>query len=360
MPTGRIHTCLAGLFILAGAVSAQEWDGERRTDFIAARVNDDFITSHEVMTRIEDVLTEIDANEIYTPEERRYHKKAAWGAELRKIAEERLLLQAAKRVGVQVSEADVEKEVRKQADEVGGMENLLKILGDEGIDLTEFQDSLRRRATSQQLLLRKFGLVEGGEGGRAQIDMFIAPREILRFYEDNREKFVEPARVKIRQIILFVHRVGSEEEALDLAESIVLQLRQGAEFAELAAEYSHGPGRKRGGTWPMETGEDGQEIWVYLKPGTARPEVEQAAFSLPSGSVSEPIAVQLGARKAYFVVEVVDNIPHRELPLRDVQASIRDGLYERRFYGNVEQIKRELLRDAYVWPSDLFAHLKKN
>jgi parvulin-like peptidyl-prolyl isomerase len=329
-------------------------DPDRRTDFIAAKVNEDLVTSYEVMKRIEPALREISANDLLSPAEKRQQRKSLWQASLREIVEERLLLQAAEKVGATVDDARVQARIDAEASRVGGMENLLKILSDEGIDLTEFQDSFRRQLTTQQLLLRKFGLAGGKPGEtRSQIDLFITPTEIREFYLANLDHFLEPARVKIRQIILFPAKMGSVEEAEELARSLTLQLRQGAEFAELARTYSHGPRAAGGGAWPTEE-VSGEMVWTDLRPGTARPEIERAAFALEAGEVSEPLQVDLGGRMAIFIVQVVESVASHQPDLRDVQDSIRESLYEKRFVRNVRRIKRQLLRDAYIWPPDLY------
>ncbi|MBI4616523.1 MAG: peptidyl-prolyl cis-trans isomerase [Planctomycetes bacterium] len=331
---------------------------DARTDFIAAKVNDEFVTSYEVMKKIESAIKEIEGNELLNEEEKRRQKRFLWNAELRERVEERLMLQAAEKLDVKVAPEDVEKEVEEQASEIGGMEKLLEIISDQGMDLTEFQEGIRKQKISQELLMRKFGLAGEKTQARTGIDMFISPQEIRRFYDRNREQFVEPQRAKIRQLVLYSGKVGDVPATLDLARSIVLQLRQGADFAELARQYSHGPGAKEGGGWPTEV-VDGKEVWAYLKPGTARPEVEQAAFSLAAGEVSEPIPVQIGLRTVVFVVQVVESIPARVLSLREVQSSIRDSLYEKKFHTSVQGIKRELLREAYIWPPNLFTSIEE-
>ena len=346
---------LAMLVIPFGNLTAQQDDPDRRTDFIAAKVNDELVTSYEVMKRIEPALREISSNDLLSSAERRDQRKSLWNASLREIVEEKLLLQAAAKVGATIDEEKVQARIEEEASRVGGMESLLKILSDEGIDLTEFQDSFRRQLTTQQLLLRKFGLAGGKAGeARSQIDLFITPTEIREFYLANLDQFQEPARVKIRQIILFPNKMGSAEEAGELSRSLILQLRQGADFAELARTYSHGPRASRGGAWPTEE-VDGEMVWSDLRPGTARPEIEQAAFSLRAGEVSEPLEVDLGGRMAIFIIQVVESVASHKPDLRDVQDAIRASLYEKRFYRNVTRIKRQLLREAYIWPPDLYS-----
>ena len=368
MMLGRIHPfAIALLTALVGAfdqrVFAQESGGDRR-DSIVAKVNDDFVTTYEVMKEIGAALESIQANDTLSAEDKHREWNKLFWSEVRKQAEERLILQAAKKLGIQISEERVELKIQEQVKEAGGMENLLKILGDQGLEFDEFQDSFRRKLTRDELLLRKFGLADSGSGARAQVDVYITPREIRDFYSRNKEdQYREPARVKLRWIGLFGHRVGNPQAAKDLADSIVLQLRQGADFEALAKEYSHGPNARDGGGWPTERTADGQEVWTYLtqgRPGreTSWPAIEQVAFNLPAGSISDPITLDMGDRKALIVLQIVDSIPARELSLRDVQLRIRDDLWEKKVYKNVERIKRELLRDAYIWPPSLLEAMK--
>ncbi len=78
--------------------------------------------------------------------------------------------------------------------------------------------------------------------------------------------------------------VATEEECLDLKK----QIEEGADFAQLAMQYSGCPSKAQGG----ELGQFG--------PGQMVPEFDKVVFSAPVGEVQGPVKTQFG----YHLVEV--------------------------------------------------------
>ena len=74
----------------------------------------------------------------------------------------------------------------------------------------------------------------------------------------------------------------SRKEALELAKQIKQQLDEGGEFHELAKNYSDGISRDQGGSLGV------------VSRGMMAPTFEQSAFSLPVGSISDPVETLFG------------------------------------------------------------------
>jgi parvulin-like peptidyl-prolyl isomerase len=117
--------------------------------------------------------------------------------------------------------------------------------------------------------------------------------------EDEFEPSDEPTKVTARHILLMVDvdEDASEEERdeayearLDEAKELVEQLRDGADFAELAAEHSEDPGSK----------DNGGDVGSFNREGLADnggnfvPEFVEAAFALEEGEISDPVRTQFG------------------------------------------------------------------
>ncbi|MCG6873211.1 MAG: SurA N-terminal domain-containing protein [Gammaproteobacteria bacterium] len=109
--------------------------------------------------------------------------------------------------------------------------------------------------------------------------------ELKAAYEASKDRFVIEQR-RARHILLAVPPGASEERrtaALDQARDLVRQLREGADFAKLAAEYSADPGSKRQG------GDLG-----FLRRGASEPEFDAALFALDKDAISDPVATRFG------------------------------------------------------------------
>jgi parvulin-like peptidyl-prolyl isomerase len=139
---------------------------------------------------------------------------------------------------------------------------------------------------------------------------------VAAYYRARPLEFTEPARVKVRHILVAVQpsetpkaKAGARAKAL----AIRARLKKGEDFAALAREFSDDKGSaSRGG----ELGE--------LLRTQAVPDFATAAFALPVGEVSEPVLTQFG----YHLIRVDDRIPERLRPIEECRSEIRRLLAE--------------------------------
>ncbi|NJN68774.1 MAG: peptidylprolyl isomerase [Chloroflexaceae bacterium] len=148
--------------------------------------------------------------------------------------------------------------------------------------------------------------------------------------EEGFEARTEPDRVSARQILLAVDvPEDATDEARDAAyaerkaeaESLAEQLRGGADFAELAREYSDDPGSR----------ENGGDVGYFDKEGdssrgsTYDPNFVQAALALEEGQISEPVRTPFG----WHIIEVTERqVPTREEQLQTARTEAFDEWLE--------------------------------
>ena len=117
-------------------------------------------------------------------------------------------------------------------------------------------------------------------------------KQILAFYETYPEKFTEPAQHRIALILLKVDPSSPSsvwQAAMDEAAQLVTQLREGADFPELARLHSSEASAENGGDMG------------YLHAGMLSPSAEQVINQLPVGGISDPVRLLEGI--AIFRVE---------------------------------------------------------
>lgn len=112
-------------------------------------------------------------------------------------------------------------------------------------------------------------------------------KEIKDYYEKNRFEFINvPEQVRARHILIKLNQPIKEEEkkkALERAEHIIKQLKEGADFSKLVALYSDDPGTKtRGG-----------DLGFFGR-GKMVKSFEDAVFSLKPGEISQPVFTNYG------------------------------------------------------------------
>jgi len=121
-------------------------------------------------------------------------------------------------------------------------------------------------------------------------------QEMKDFFEDQQGQFgSRPATVSFRQVVIAPRPTdAAKTRALALADSILIELRKGADFAVAAKRFSADPGsRDRGG----ELG--------WARRGLFVPEFDRVAFSLKIGVISEPVETPFG----YHLIQVMRTQP---------------------------------------------------
>lgn len=142
------------------------------------------------------------------------------------------------------------------------------------------------------------------------------------FYEENPESF-HNEQVSAKHIL-----VDTEETAKE----VIGKLEAGADFAELAKEYSTEPAAQ-------ETGGN----LGYFKRGRMVPDFENAVFALEVGKISEPVKTEFG----YHVIVVEDKIDE-SISFEDAKADIIDYLKALDYQKHLE----EALKKANVVKKD--------
>lgn len=138
--------------------------------------------------------------------------------------------------------------------------------------------------------------------------------EIELYYSQNQYRFENPERYQTRHILFSTMEKSEEEteEARKKAEDILQQLRDGGDFAALAAANSEDPGNAQSG---------GDLGWVTQ--GMMVPEFEQAMFGLQTGELSPaPVKTQFG----YHLLRVDAKEAGTVKPLNEVRDRIREDL----------------------------------
>ena len=142
----------------------------------------------------------------------------------------------------------------------------------------------------------------------------VSPQEIERYYRAHLEDYATSERVRVRDIFFPVAASADEAEIEHVrakAEEVRQLARGGREFAALARQFSEGPGADNGG-----------EIGTFAR-GQMEPALEEAAFRLKAGEVSEPVRTAAG----FHLLRPEQDITAGHKSLDEVRDSIRETLY---------------------------------
>lgn len=227
---------------------------------IAAVVNDRAISVFDLEMRVDVAI--YNANLARTDEMRR----RVAGAVLRNLIDEALRLEEARSKGIRVTERDMEEAVVQVEDGNGVPRGRLEaFLAERGIAYDAVLDQLRSQvAWGKYVNLRLRPAIGVSE---EEIDEELERLEAMR----GKPEFL------VSEISLYDDPAAAPGEARAAADSIVAQLRRGADFAAVAAQFGQGALAREGG----DLG--------WIQEGRGRPEIERVLAGLEIGAVSDPI-----------------------------------------------------------------------
>lgn len=206
---------------------------------------------------------------------------------LDQLIERTLIMQEARRRGLVASDAAVDAQIKEIRARFTSPREFNDALEQRGFTLQSLRERIRADLTTRALV--------SAIGG----DVAVSDAEVRAQYEKDKAKYAEPAQVKAKHIL-----VATEREA----QFVMLLLRQGKPFADLAKQYSTDPGSKDQG---------GDLGWVSQ--GQTVPEFERAAFAAKPGELVGPVRSQFG----FHIILVEDKKAAHRKTFDEVKDEIR-------------------------------------
>ena len=164
----------------------------------------------------------------------------------------------------------------------------------------------------------------------------VTDAEVEKFYRENQDKFKLPERVSASHILI-TNRPDEnaavkpdaaalaklDQEAKAKAEKILAQLKQGADFAKLAAQESACPSKARGGS-----------LGEFTREGMV-PEFSKAAFALTKkGELSGVVKTMYG----YHIIRLDEKKPAEIHPLdQELKDYLRNYLPEMKLSETIQK-----------------------
>ncbi len=227
---------------------------------IAAVVNDRAISVFDLQQRIDVAI--YNANLARTDDIRR----RVAGTVLRNLVDETLQVEEARDKGVRVTDRDIAEAIARIEDGNGVPRGELEaFLIERGIAVGTVVDQIRSQIAWGKYVNQRIRPTIGVS--EEEID------EELARLENNRGR----PEFLVSEIVLYDDPAASAAEQGETARSIVAQLRSGADFAAVAAQFSQGPLARNGG----DLG--------WIQEGRSRSEIERVLVAMAVGEISDPI-----------------------------------------------------------------------
>jgi peptidyl-prolyl cis-trans isomerase SurA len=250
------------LCVLGLSAQAQQHQG------IAAIVNDDIISLHDLNSRISLFLAT--SNLADTPENRARLAPDV----LRTLIDDKLKRQEMRRQNISVSQAELDRALTQIAGQVRIQpSDLPRFLASRGVGMPTLIDQLETEIGWQMAVSRI-------AADRAVISPNEVDEELARV-QGSRE-----VEYRLAEVFLPIDDPADQPRVEELAMQLVAETRSGANFPTLARTFSQGPSAADGG----DLG------WVSRQ--ELDPQIESVVARLQPGEVSEPIRAQGG----YFIL----------------------------------------------------------
>ena len=238
------------------------------------------------------------------------------------IAQRKLL--AAIGAAVTVSDNDIRKEVERQDTKVKfeyavlTLDDVKKDIKPTDAELKAFYDKNKQQFVNSipEKIKAKYILIDTKNVAQ---QVQITPEELQQYYRQHQDDFRIPETVTVRHILIKTPTPDAngkvDQKAVDAArakaEDIAKQLKAGANFADLAKQYSQ----------DESTAKDGGLLPPITR-GRTVPEFEQAAFNTPAGQTTGVIRTNYG----FHIIHVESKQEARLKPLDEVKADIEPTL----------------------------------
>ena len=302
-----------GIFVFRSLSFAEEVNNR-----IVAFVNDDIITLYEV-------------HKEYRERTGRNIDELMLDPDLYKVTCERLIdvlmndlltSQKEKIMGIEVSQADIDKSIEEIEINNGiTREQLIDEIKKQGLTYEKFRENIESDLKKRRIV-----------NYEVQQKIFIADEEIINYYEKNKGNYMQEERIRLSAIFLQRNNISDESEEKSLlttARNIINSVRRGGSFADMAKNHSKGPGAS-----------DGGDIG-YFTINQLDPALYEIIKDFKSGDITSPIVKDEGIH----IVMVTDIEGVSAKSVNEVKEEIRRILYrekvEQRYVAWLEGLRNE-------------------
>jgi len=160
----------------------------------------------------------------------------------------------------------------------------------------------------------------------------VSPIKIEQYYKENKDRFYQDDSVHLRLIQLSRANAETDGELKGQADAILLRLRSGEKFEDLAKEYSSDSRRAKGGDWG------------WMKRSDLKPEFSEPLFAVKKGECSDAVMLPEGC----FLLYAEDRKYAGIQPLDEVRDQIERILVQDMGREYEDRWLERLRRNGYV------------
>lgn len=223
-------------------------------------------------------------------------------------------------------QASVDKKVQISKEEIQNeMDKVSKLFP----ETDSFKNTFTEEDIKRKIAIEKFITQEFSD------TTIISDEEGTKYYKDNLDDFTKPEQVMASHILINVPigmTVELKAKALEKIEDIQRQLTEGADFAELAKQYSED-----------STAQNGGSLGYFMR-GQMVEEVEKAAFTTDPGKISDIVETDFG----YHIIKVLDKKPMVIIAYEEISDKLKAYLKQQKVQKAVDSFIKDQRKSAAI------------
>jgi peptidyl-prolyl cis-trans isomerase SurA len=245
------------------------------------------------------------------------NKEAVDEKMLRSLIDDKIILSEAGRMGIEADEKEIDKAIAEFKEQHKlSPEEFKVMLSAEGLNEDGFRKAIKEKIMVSKLI-----------GMEVESKIIVTEDEKNDYYNVKRRDYINiPERVEIKAVFIRLHDGASITEITDLKRKtlkIVSLLRRGEDFDHIVDVYSDEPLKGQGGL-----------LGTFVR-GILIPELDNTAFSIKEGEISNPVWVKEGA----YILKVIKKNDESFQPFEAVKEDIAKRIFGR---------KREIIMNEWI------------
>ncbi|MBF0275355.1 MAG: peptidylprolyl isomerase [Nitrospinae bacterium] len=237
---------------------------------------------------------------------------------------DKIMFQEVTEKKIEVSEKELKESVEMIYKRFQGEENFKKFLVQQKLSQEKFESKLKADLQINKLLSTE-----------VYKNVEVSDKEAQEFYDKNPKMFKATGQIKASHILIKYKKSEGEDKrkvALKKIKEIQKQIKNGADFTQLAKEKSEGPSAVKGG-----------DLGFFGK-GQMVPAFEKAAFALKKNGVSDIVETPFG----FHLIKLYEKKPAEVISLSKVKTQLKERLKATKIEVEVKKYYEELLKKYNV------------
>jgi peptidyl-prolyl cis-trans isomerase C len=270
-------------------------------DVIVAKVNGTALTQKDLEDEVDRLIPQMTFHKNVSTEKRKNY----YGRALEEMIERELEYQDALAKGMKPDKEKVEARLGEIKKRYKSNEQYKNALSKDGLTEEQFRSRIEKQVLIESVITKV--IIEPSQ---------VNETELKEYYEKNISKFKQPESARMKLI-----STKDEKKAQD----ILVRLKAGEDFSDLAYTLSEDAYRVKGG----DIG--------YIHKGRMLPEIDDAAFKLKVGETSAPIK----AGDFWYIIRIEDKKPEHQNSFEEIKGKLENELEAKR----AAELKKKWIED---------------